>query len=343
MRLGTRAVGRGRSVRRGHSVAGGAAAFLFIVGLLAAPALSAQGTQAGTQFTNWATLSFTSAGAGYAVASDTVALLVAQVAGVGLQPPRVNSGMPGTTVVFAHVLTNTGNGADSFTVAAVSARGWPVTVYRDWNGDGVLDAGDSLLIGLIPIGYSAGASLLAQVAVPAGASPGVSDTVTVTATSRFNPAVNGSVRDRLRVSAAGAVTTGLTKQVDRLTAVAADVLTYTLAYAASGSGTDSSVTLVDTIPAGASYVVGSMRWNGTPLTDVTGDDAGSFVAGGQGEVVVSVGAVVGGTGGTVTFQAKIDSGPARTVTNRGAATYVWSGASSTAYSNVVQEKKKFDE
>src|SRR6266702_4725316 len=296
MRLGTRAVGRGRSVHRGHSVAGGAAAFFFAVGRLAAPALSAQGTQAGTQFTNWATLSFTSAGAGYAVASDTVALLVAQVAGVGLQPPRVNSGMPGTTVVFAHALTNTGNGADSFTVAAVSARGWPVTLYRDWNGDGVLDAGDSLLTGPISVGYSAGASLLAQVAIPAGASAGVSDTVTVTATSRFNPAVSRSVQDRLDVSATGA----------------------------------------DTIPTGASYVAGSMRWNATPLTDASGDDAGSFVAGGRGEVVVSVGAVAGGTGGTVTFQAKIDSGPARIVTNRGAATYIWSGASSTAYSNVVQ-------
>jgi len=336
MRLGTRAVGRGRSVRRGHPVAAGAAAFLFAVGLLAAPALSAQGTQAGTQFTNWATLSFTSAGAGYTVASDTVALLVAQVAGVSLQPPRVNSSMAGTTVMFAHALTNTGNGPDSFTVAAVSARGWPVALYRDWNGDGVLDAGDSLLTGLIPLAYGAGAALLAQVAIPAGASGGVSDTVTVTATSRFNPAVSRSVQDRLDVSATGAVTIGLTKQVDRLTGVAGDVLTYTLTYAASGSGTDSSVVLADTIPTGASYVAGSMRWNATPLTDASGDDAGSFVAGGQGEVVVSVGATAGGTGGTVTFQAKIDSGPARIVTNRGAATYVWSGASSTAYSNVVQ-------
>src|SRR6266568_3686594 len=197
MRLGTHAVGRGRYVRRGHPVAGGAVAFLFAVGLLAAPALEAQGTQAGTQFSNWATLTFTSAGTGYAVASDTVAILVGQVAGVSLQPPRVNSGAPGTAVVFAHTLT-------------------------------------------------------------------------------------------------------------------------------------------DTIPAGASYVAGSMRWNGTPLTDATGDDAGSFVAAGNGVVVVTVGAVAGGTGGTVTFQARVDSGPARTVTNSGAATYVWSGASSTAYSNAVQ-------
>src|SRR5947199_411467 len=294
MRLGTRAVGRGRYVRRGQPAAGWAAAFLFAVGLLAAPALEAQGTQAGTQFSNWATLTFTSAGTGYAVASDTVAILGGQVAGVSLQPPRVESCAPGTAGVFAHTLTNTGNGPDSFPAAAASARGWPVTLYRDWNRDGLLDAGDSLLTGPVPLGYGAAASLIAQVAVPAGTSPGVSDTVTVTATSRFMPAVNSSVGDRLDVSASGAVTIGLTKQVDRLTAVAADVLTYTLVYAASGSGTDSSVTLADTMPAGSSYVAGSMRWNGTPLTDATGDDAGSFVAAGNGVVVVTVGSVAGG-------------------------------------------------
>src|SRR5207245_300416 len=210
------------------------------------------------------------------------------------------------------------NGPDSFPVAAASARGWPVTLYRDWNGDGLLDAGDSLLTGPVPLGYGATASLIAQVAVPAGASPGVSDTITVTATSRFNPAVSSSVQDRLDVSASGAVTIGLTKQVDRLTAVAADVLTYTLAYAASGSGTDSSVTLADTVPAGASYVAGSMRWNGTPLTDATGDDAGSFVAAGNGVVVVTVGSVAGGTRGAVTVQARVASGRARGISAPGA-------------------------
>src|ERR1051325_7741640 len=177
MRLGTCAVRRRRYVRRGHPVAGGAAAFLFAVGLLAAPALSAQGTQAGTRFTNWATLRFASVVPGYAVASDTVSLLVAQVAGVSLPPPHVNSGLPGTTVVYAHTLTNTGNGADSFAVAAVSARGWPVTLSQAWTGDGVLDAGDSLLTGLIPLAYGAGAPLLAQVAIPPGPGPGVSDTI----------------------------------------------------------------------------------------------------------------------------------------------------------------------
>src|SRR2546430_16316988 len=91
----------------------------------------------------------------------------------------------------------------------------------------------------------------------------------------------------------------------------ADVLTYTLAYAASGSGTDSSVTLADTVPAGASYVAGSMRWNGTPLTDATGDDAGSFVAAGNGVGVGTVGGGGGGAGGGGGVPRKGEFGPGR--------------------------------
>src|SRR6267378_1698334 len=214
MRLGIRAVERGRFARHSHTAAAWAAALLFAVGLLAAPALEAQVTQAGTQVSNWATLTFTLGGTGYAVASDTAAVVVGLVPGVTVQPPRTTSGAAGAAVAFAHTLTNTGNGADSFTVAAVSARGWTVTLYRDANSNGILDAGDTVLTAPVPLAYGGVASLLVRVAVPGGASIGVSDTVTVTATSRFNPAVSSAVQDRLDVSAAGAVTIGLTKLVD---------------------------------------------------------------------------------------------------------------------------------
>src|SRR5438045_7791177 len=82
--------------------------------------LSAQGTPAGSHIINWATLAYTSSGFGYVVPSDTVDLIVVQVAGALLQPPRSTGGNPGTAAVFAHTLTNLGNGADSFNIAAVS-------------------------------------------------------------------------------------------------------------------------------------------------------------------------------------------------------------------------------
>src|SRR5439155_115683 len=103
---------------------------------------------------------------------DTVDFLVGQVAGVDLRPPRFSIGAAGTAVVFAHTLTNLGNGPDSFTVTAVSVRGWPVTLYRDWDGDGLLGAGDSLLTGPVPLAPGSAAALLARVAIPGAASPG---------------------------------------------------------------------------------------------------------------------------------------------------------------------------
>src|SRR6266705_1292734 len=239
MRLGTRADGRGRYVRRGQSAAGWAAAFLLAGGLLAAPALAAQGTPAGTQFSNWATVTFTFAGTGYAAASDTVAILVGQAAGVSLQPPRVNSGAPGTAVVFSHGLTNTGNGPDSFTVAAVSARGWPVTLYRDWNGDGLLDAGDSLLTGPVPLDSGAARTVTNRAAA------------TYVWSGTSSTASSNAVQTSVLVPALT-----LTKAlVGPTQALIGQQVQYTLRYGdAAGGAPVANVVLTDTLPAGLNYV-----------------------------------------------------------------------------------------
>ena len=338
MRRLLRAVHQGRSAHPGFPAAAWAAAHLLL--LLASVGVpvtaAAQGTPAGTRIRNWATLSYTSVGQPYVVASDTAEVVVGQVAGVDLQPPRVSTGAVGTSVVFAHLLTNVGNGPDSFTVAAASAHGWPVTLYHDRNGDGILDPGDSVLTGPVPLGYGGMAHLLASVAIPSSAGVlGVSDTVTVTATSRFNPGVSAAVGDRIDVPAAPVVIT-LTKQVDRVTAGVGDVLTYTLGYAVAGGGSASSAQLADTIPAGSAYVPGTLRWNGTPLTDAVGDDAGSIMPAGGGVVAVDLGPVASGASGTVTFQVQATPGPARTIANRGDVVFAWAGGSDTVRSNAVQ-------
>src|SRR3989454_5603832 len=128
--------------------------------LLVGPQLSAQGTPAGSHIRNWATLAYTSSGFGYVIPSDTVDLLVAQVAAVALQAPQSSGGSPGTAVLFAHTLKNLGNGPDSFSVAATSAHAWPLTVYRDVNSNGVLDAGDSALTGPVALASGSTAALL---------------------------------------------------------------------------------------------------------------------------------------------------------------------------------------
>ncbi len=335
MRRSTLAVQSGRLARHGLRVVRAAALLGAALGL-AASALGAQGTPAGTVIRSWANVNFNVLGFSYTYASDTVDIVVAQVAGADVEPPRISTGGAGAALVFAHSLANVGNGPDSFTVAAVSTHGWPVMLYRDVNADGILNAGDLPLVGPVALGYAGITHLLVQVAIPNNASVlGVSDTVTIVATSRFDAAVNGTQRDRADVPAAP-IALSVTKQVDRAAAAPGDVITYTLSYTSSGSGVAASAQIGDTIPAGTSYLPGTLRWNGASLTDASGDDAGSILPAGNGVVLVDLGALAAGSVGTVTFQAKLNAGVAAAVINRGHAIYAWSGTTDTTYTNVVQ-------
>ncbi|MGH9260016.1 MAG: SdrD B-like domain-containing protein, partial [Acidimicrobiales bacterium] len=94
--------------------------------------------------------------------------------------------------------------------------------------------------------------------------------------------------------------------------------------------------VTDSVPAGTSYVAGTLRWNGTPLTDLAGDDAGTMVPAGNGVARFAIGPLAVGASGTVSFQVRVDPGPARTVPNAGAAAYTWAGGSDSLSSNVVQ-------
>ncbi len=232
-------------------------------------------------------------------------------------------------------MTNLGNGPDSFSVAAASVHGWVVTLYRDWNGNGVLDGGDSVLTRPVALTSGATAALLVQIAIPSLGSAGVTDTITVTATSRFDGAVRSAVRDVLAVSSAP-IAFNITKQVDRPTAAAGDILTYTLDYTTSGTDSASAVQLADSIPIGTSYVAGTIRVNGVAVTDAADGDAGRLVAVGNGVVAVNLGTVAAGAAGSVTFQSRVNSGAPATVANRGNIAFTWSGGTDTTLSNTVQ-------
>src|SRR5262249_36050904 len=97
----------------------------------------------------------------------------------------------------------------------------------------------------------------------------------------------------------------LSKSVDRASATLGDSITYTLAYQGVGSASATNVVVGDVLPAGAVYVPASIRWNGTLLTDATGDDAGAF-DGTARRVTVTIPTVTGTDAGTITFRARLD-------------------------------------
>ena len=65
----------------------------------------------------------------------------------------------------------------------------------------------------------------------------------------------------------------LRKTVDAASAIAGDILTYTITYQAAWLGAN-DLTIRDTIPAGLSYEAGTLRLGTRALTDVSGDDEG---------------------------------------------------------------------
>src|SRR5262245_4632956 len=123
------------------------AVLAFAMTVLAVPSWAA-GTRAGTNITNTARVDFTDVnGNALFQLSNTVTTTVAQVGGVIVDP---NNGPvildPGDVFYFPHTVTNAGNFDDYINLTAVSAGGWPVTIYRDVNGDGIYQPGGDTLL-----------------------------------------------------------------------------------------------------------------------------------------------------------------------------------------------------
>ena len=92
----------------------------------------------------------------------------------------------------------------------------------------------------------------------------------------------------------------LNKTVDRATGTLGDVLTYTITFQGFGSGTATSVVVTDPLPAGATYVAGSITLDGTPLTDASSFDPASR------RVRVTLPDVTASSSGVITFRARLD-------------------------------------
>ncbi|RQO59204.1 hypothetical protein DBV14_07750 [Variovorax sp. KBW07] len=122
--------------------------------------------------------------------TDAVTVTTAVSYSATLSPNNSGQVAPGGTVVYPHTLTNTGSqscGAYTLTAtvpSADAALGWTTAIYIDVNGDGQIDANDTLVTGPQTGTLAPGASrkLLVRVFAPGGATAGATDTVTVTAT-----------------------------------------------------------------------------------------------------------------------------------------------------------------
>ena len=238
--------------------------------------LSAGGTPAGTLITSSASLSYSlpNGTTGNKTSSD-VMVMVGQVAGVDVEQPRSSLAPAGSSILFSHTITNVGNGPDTFILTATSLDGWPMRMMLDVNGDGTEDAGDIPMVGPLALNADESAQIMMVMDIPAGMPAAAARAAaTLTATSQFDTGVSDSITDNLEITPP-IPSLVLLKTVDAASAVAGDIVTYTITYQAAWLGSN-DLTIQDTIPAGLSYEAGTLRLGTSVLTDVSGDDEGYY-------------------------------------------------------------------
>ncbi len=322
------------------------AAGLLVVafGLTAAPAW-AGGTPACTEILNEARVVWTTGAALDTLASGTTSTVVDQLVNVSVvwQDAAPIAVSPGDTArVLTFVVTNTGNGEDTFSLATLSALGdddfdpIPTGIYLDGDANGefgeeadeayvsgtndpTLAAGEALVVFVlsdIPPGVGDGDEGVSRLVVTSTAASGTPGSVVpgaapcgadvVVGTSGGTAGDDGSyIASTVSVSVAKSAT--VADPYGAADPVEGAVVTYSLVVTSAGSGTALGVTVTDAIPEHTTYVPGTLALDGEALTDEADADAGDVGSTTPGTVTVDLGDVAGGSPArTITFDVTIE-------------------------------------
>lgn len=309
--------------------------------LFAAPA-SPKGTAAGTDIVNVAQLSWNDGGQNRTIQSNVASLKVDERIDVAIAwldggSVPVSPGDQNRPLSFR--LVNAGNAPEAFSLTAVGAIGgdhWDPAVTGlalDTNGNGVFDPGidQTYRAGIDDPMLSADARITVFVlsTVPAGLADAAVGLASLRATAVTGSGSPGTVFAGRGVEGTDAVIGGTTATavtqgsliaslaVPQLTkaqqivdqnggnsALPGAIITYTLTASYTGSVPTSGGLIEDPIPAGTSYVSGSLKLNGASLTDAADGDAGEAGAAG---VSVAVGALTGRSSAVISFQVRVNS------------------------------------
>jgi len=163
-------------------------------------------TQAGEEIKNLATVTYEdAAGNVFSAQSNEAVVVVAQVYSATLGVDVDVNAAAGTTIYLPYILTNTGNGTDTFDLLATNAitggddiDASNITIFHDVNGNGEPDPGPGEpAITEIDIDQGDFANLVIAVQIPPSATPGQTLGVTLQARARQGggAGVAGSVTD----------------------------------------------------------------------------------------------------------------------------------------------------
>lgn len=280
---------------------------------------------AGTNISNVATATYTDdTGTERVVTSNEVKTLVAQIGSFTLEADREAQTTPNGQVTFSHILTNTGNGTDKFSInledmdeAGVTtfdfSNGGKFAIYLDRNKDGIADNQVALTpSSLIELAAGDSIGLLVVATTPSTAVQGQLDKLKVTATAQASTLytqVSQSNTDTAKI------TTGAVLQITKaanvsLTQVGKEI-EYTLSFKNTGNTAASNVAIFDVLPKTVQFVAGSARYNGstTALTDAKdGSDKFEYLydtTNKVGKFLFNIDSVAANTSGKLTFKVQV--------------------------------------
>lgn len=255
--------------------------FLVLMTVVLIPLQTWALTAANTMIRNQASATFKDeTGTAYSVTSNMVETLVQQVAGLELVQTQTKLATSGAGVDFPHVVTNTGNGDDSFNLSSAEMTGdafdfTTVKFYADANQDGQADDLSTPITKTPLLKAGESFSFVAIAEVPASLSDASSGKYTLTAASAFTATTQETNVDTAEVNTSAVL--DVTKSMSATQGLAGSGnYTVTLRYHNSSELTASNVTLIDALPTGMTYVVNSARWSesgNTILSDANPADA----------------------------------------------------------------------
>ena len=245
---------------------------LFCAGLNVSIAL----TSANTVINNQATASYVdAASAARTVTSNAVQTTVQQVAALTLTSDQSKPGSSSTTITFPHVITNTGNGVDTYNITAVNIGGddydfTAIRILPDANGNGIPDS-------VTPVTQSPALdsgehyTFVVEVDVPAVAADTEVGQFTITAESVFDASQSVVNTDSVIVTERAIIE--LTKSLSANSGLAGSgTYRVNLLYNNSSNQIATDVTIIDVLPSEMIYA-GNALWSigNLTLTDANED------------------------------------------------------------------------
>ncbi len=304
--------------------------------LLAAEAHAA-GTAAGTNIQNTAQVSYTVGASTVTASSNSTTVTVAEILDVNVSIANatvtVSPSATGQQLIFT--VTNTGNGSESFSLAALSAgvtgdnfdptlASTPVLVEASGSfvaySAPVTLAPDAsvrvMIVNDIPSSVTDGQRGRSQLTATATTGSGTAGTAFAGAGTGGVDAVVGSTGAKgtlfgeylVEALTVGAVKTQtIVDQFGGSRPVPGATINYQIVVTATGTGTATAAQFADPIPANTTFVPGSLHLNSTALSDAADADAGQFVSTPTAQVNVILGNLSQASGPqTITFAVKIN-------------------------------------